>query len=67
MFHKNCNDNVDQHKLCHKHKDDKEDRRNDCADTTVANAVIGRITIFSQRILKKPVNGIESMSCDQTT
>lgn len=53
MFHQNCNDHVDKHKLCHKHKDDKEDWCDDCADTTVANAVIGTITIFTQGILKK--------------
>lgn len=52
MFHEDSYDNIDQDKLGHQDKDDKEDRSNDGTDTAISLTVVGCITVLPQCVLK---------------
>ena len=51
MLHKNSDDDVDKDELCHQDEDDEEDRSDDWTNAAVVHAVVGRVTVVTQRVL----------------
>lgn len=51
MFHKNSDNNIDEDKLSHKDKDDKEDRSDDWTHAAVLSTVVRTVTFITQRVL----------------
>jgi len=51
VLHKDGDDDIDEHKLRHEHEDNKEDRSDERADAAVADTVVARIAVLSQRVL----------------
>lgn len=52
VFHEDCHDNVDKHKLCHEHENNEEHGRHQRTDAAVADAFFGLVAVVSQGILK---------------
>jgi len=60
MLHEHGDDHVDQYKLGHQHKDDKENWSNHSGDAAVAHAVSGVIARLPQRVFHDAVPVVTS-------
>lgn len=55
MFHEYSDDDVDQHELCHQHKDDEKDGCDNAGYTTIPDAIGRWVAIFTQCVLHDAV------------